>query len=181
MTDFSVTPEQWGDFLCTIFDEWVRNDVGKMFVQIFDSTLANWVGEQPGLCTLNSYCGHAAVMEYNGDVYSCDHFVFPEYKLGNICEKSLSEMMYGVQQQAFGAMKHKGLHSRCRSCRYEFACHGECPRNRFVEADGEPGLNYLCEGYHRFFDHAAPYMDYMKRELAAGRPPANVMRWDGKE
>lgn len=180
LTDFSITPEQWGNFLCEIFDEWVRNDVGEMFVQIFDSTLANWVGEQPGLCTLNSYCGHAAVMEYNGDVYSCDHFVFPEYKLGNICTDSLADMMYGEQQQRFGAIKHKGLHSRCRKCRYEFACHGECPRNRFVTADGEAGLNYLCEGYHRFFDHAAPYMEFMKRELAAGRAPANVMGWDGE-
>ena len=175
LTDFSVTPKQWGNFLCEIFDEGVKNDVGKMFVQIFDSTLANWVGEQPGLCTLNSYCGHAAVMEYNGDVYSCDHFVFPEYRLGNICEKSLAEMMYGVQQQEFAAMKDKNLHSSCRICRYEFACHGECPRNRFVTADGESGMNYLCEGYYRFFQHAAPYMDFMKRELEAGRPPANVM------
>ena len=175
---YSVTAEQWGRFLCAIFDEWVRHDVGRMFVQLFDSTLANWVGEAVGVCTMSKYCGHAAVIEHNGDVYSCDHFVFPEYRLGNLKEKSLSEMMYGRQQSEFGEAKHKTLPRQCRECEYEFACHGECPRNRFLNtADGESGLNYLCKGYHAFFSHAADAMDYMRRQLQQGRPPANVMKW----
>ena len=175
---YSVTAEQWGRFLCAIFDEWVRHDVGRMFVQLFDSTLANWVGEAVGVCTMSKYCGHAAVIEHNGDVYSCDHFVFPEYKLGNLNERSLSEMMYGRQQSEFGEAKHRTLPRQCRECEYEFACHGECPRNRFLTtADGEPGLNYLCKGYHAFFSHAAAAMDYMRRQLQQGRPPANVMKW----
>ena len=177
LADFSVTPEQWGEFLCTLFDEWVRHDVGDYFIQLFDSTLANWVGQQPGVCTLAKTCGHAGVMEYNGDVYSCDHFVFPEYKLGNIRTQTLTEMMYSERQQRFGAMKRDGLPTQCRECEYLFACNGECPKNRFCRtATGEPGLNYLCAGYRRFFAHVAPYMDFMKRELQAQRPPANVMQ-----
>lgn len=175
LTDFSVTPRQWGDFLIGLFDEWVRDDVGKVFVQIFDATLANWVGAMPGVCTLSSMCGHAAAMEWNGDVYACDHFVFPQYKLGNIHEATLIEMMASDRQLEFGARKQAGLPRQCKECRWMFACHGECPRNRFaVSPVGEPGLNYLCEGYRAFFEHAAPYMDFMKAELEAGRPPANV-------
>ena len=177
LAEFSVTPAQWGEFLCTLFDEWVRHDVGEYFIQLFDSTLANWVGQQPGVCTLAETCGHAGVMEYNGDVYACDHFVFPEYKLGNIRTHTLTEMMYSQRQQQFGAMKRDALPTQCRECEFLFACHGECPKNRFCHtATGEPGLNYLCEGYHRFFAHVAPYMDFMKRELLAQRPPANVMQ-----
>lgn len=176
LADFSVTPGQWGDFLCAIFDEWVRCDVGQYFVQLFDATLANWVGATPGVCTMARTCGHAGVMEYNGDVYSCDHFVFPEYKLGNIRTHSLVEMMYGERQQAFGEAKASSLPSQCRNCRFLFACHGECPKNRFCRtADGEPGLNYLCAGYYRFFEHVAPYMDFMANELRNQRPPSNVM------
>ncbi len=177
LADFSVTPEQWGSFLCTIFDEWVRNDVGEYFIQMFDSTLANWVGEKPGVCTMAQTCGHAGVMEFNGDVYSCDHFVFPEYKLGNIYRNSLVEMMYGDRQQEFGQMKRKSLPTQCRECEFLFACNGECPKNRFAKtAAGEPGLNYLCKGYYQFFNHAAPYMEYMKNELLAKRAPANIMQ-----
>ncbi len=176
LTDFSVTSRQWGNFLCTIFDEWVRHDVGNYYIQLFDSTLANWVGEQPGVCTLAKTCGHAGVMEFNGDVYSCDHFVFPQYKLGNIYSKTLVEMMYGERQQKFGLAKRESLPTQCKECPYLFACNGECPKNRFCKTkDGEPGLNYLCQGYYQFFDHAAPYMDFMKRELQAKRAPANVM------
>ncbi|WP_291529549.1 anaerobic sulfatase-maturation protein [Bacteroides sp. UBA939] len=176
LADFSVTPEQWGNFLCTIFDEWVKKDVGTYYIQLFDSTLANWIGEQPGVCTLAKTCGHAGVMEFNGDVYSCDHFVFPEYKLGNIYQKTLVEMMYGEKQQAFGQAKQSSLPRQCRECEWLFACNGECPKNRFVQtASGEPGLNYLCKGYHRFFSHVAPYMDFMKNELMNQRLPANVM------
>lgn len=175
---FSVKPKDWGDFLCTIFNEWVRQDVGKMFVQIFDATLANWMGVVPGVCTLSDWCGHAAVMEHNGDVYCCDHFVFPEFKLGNIHNNSLLEMLYSEKQYQFGAIKTQALPRQCRECRWQFACHGECPRNRFLKtADGEYGLNYLCSGYQMFFGMAAPYMDIMKRELQANRPAANVMKF----
>lgn len=178
LADFSVTPKQWGHFLCSIFDEWVTQDVGSTFIQLFDATLANWVGVQPGLCSMAETCGHAGVMEFNGDVYSCDHFVFPEYKLGNLQRQSLVEMMYSPRQLAFGQAKRDSLPRQCRECEYLFACHGECPKNRFATtADGEAGLNYLCEGYHRFFQHVAPYMDFMKEELKNERPPANVMKW----
>ncbi len=163
---WSVSPTQWGDFLCRLFDEWKREDVGSIFVQLFDAVLANWCGVAPGVCTLGTDCGHAAVMEAGGDVYSCDHFVFPEYRLGNIQSQSLVEMLYGRQQQAFSRKKRYELPSQCRQCDFLFACHGECPKNRFVmTADGEAGLNYLCEGYHRFFCHVAPWMEQMKEEL----------------
>lgn len=176
LADFSVTPELWGNFLCAIFDEWVRNDVGKMFVEIFDCTLANWMGVLPGICAYSKNCGHAGVMEHNGDVYSCDHFVFPEYKLGNIRDHTLIEMLYGDKQHAFSRLKHTSLPRQCKECDMEFACHGECPKNRFEKDKyGEPGLNYLCKGYYQYYSHVAPYMDFMKRELQAQRPPANIM------
>ncbi len=178
LADFSVSPEQWGNFLCTLFDEWVRNDVGQYFIQIFDATLANWVGEQPGVCSMAKTCGHAGVMEFNGDVYSCDHFVFPEFKLGNIYEKTLVEMMYSERQLQFGLDKQRTLPSQCKECEFLFACNGECPKNRFAKtASGEPGLNYLCKGYFQFFKHVAPYMDFMKKELLAERAPANIMEY----
>lgn len=176
MTPESVTPEQWGNFLCALFDEWVKEDVGSYFIQLFDATLANWVGEEPGICSMSANCGHASVMEFNGDVYSCDHFVFPEYKLGNIHTRTLVEMLYGEQQKRFARMKTDGLPTSCRQCEYLFACHGECPKNRFaVTPTGESGLNYLCKGYKQFFRHVTPYMDFMAQELKEGRAPANVM------
>lgn len=178
VTPYSVTAKQWGEFLCAIFDEWVHNDVGEMFVQLFDTTLANWVGAPAGVCTMSKYCGQGAAIEHNGDVYSCDHFVFPEYKLGNIHDNSLISMMYGTKQREFGEAKYRSLPKQCRKCRYEFACHGECPRNRFIStADGQHGLNYLCEGYHAFFTKAHKAMDYMSQQLKQGLPPANVMNW----
>ena len=177
LADASVTPEQWGNFLCTIFDDWVHHDVGKTFVEIFDCTLANWMGVLPGICAYSKECGHAGVMEHNGDVYSCDHFVFPEYKLGNIKDQSLIDMLYGEKQQAFGRLKHTSLPRQCKECDMEFACHGECPKNRFEKDKyGEPGLNYLCQGYYQYYSHVAPYMDFMKRELLAERPPSNIMK-----
>lgn len=178
LLDFSVTPEQWGTFLCEIFDEWVRNDVGDYYIQLFDATLANWVGQVPGVCTMAEECGHAGVMEYNGDVYSCDHFVFPEYRLGNLGERSLYELMNSEKQKEFAKNKKKRLPQQCQECEFLFACHGECPKNRFVKDEyGNPGLNYLCKGYKMFFDHVAPYMDFMKAEFLAERAPANIMAY----
>jgi len=173
---WNVPSGKWGDFLIAIFDEWVKKDVGNYFIQYFDSTLANWVGEQPGVCTLAKTCGQAGVMEFNGDVYSCDHFVFPDYKLGNINTHTLTEMMYSPKQITFGNDKFDKLPKQCKECNYLFACYGECPKNRIVKtSEGEEGLNYLCRGYYKFFDHVAPYMDFMKNELNNKRSPANVM------
>lgn len=176
LTDESVTPDGWGSFLCGVYDEWVRSDVGHVFVQMFDAVLANWVGEQSGICSLSPMCGHAAVMEWNGDVYSCDHFVFPEYRLGNIREHTLTEMMYGAQQRRFAQGKLASLPRQCRECQFLRTCYGECPKNRFAfDAYKEPGLNYLCPGYLQFFRHVKTDMDFMAAELRAGRAPANIM------
>ena len=173
---WNVPSSQWGDFLIAIFDEWVKKDVGTFYIQYFDSTLANWTGKQPGVCTLAQTCGHAGVLEFNGDLYSCDHFVFPKYKLGNIKSQTLTEMMYSERQLKFGTDKYDRLPTQCRECEFLFDCYGECPKNRILRTgSGETGLNYLCEGYHKFFKHVAPYMDFMKNELLQQRPPANVM------
>ncbi|MDD4696588.1 MAG: anaerobic sulfatase-maturation protein [Fermentimonas sp.] len=178
LAPYTVPADKWGDFLCTIFDEWVKEDVGKIFIQIFDSTLANWVGENPSVCTMTKTCGHAGVMEFNGDVYSCDHFVFPEYRLGNIYNETLTSMMYSDEQQTFGNDKFDKLPQQCRECDVLFACYGECPKNRFIkDRYGNTGLNYLCKGYYKFFKHVMPYMDFMKKELLTQRPPANIMKW----
>ena len=175
---WNVPSEKWGDFLIAIFDEWVRRDVGTFYIQYFDSTLANWVGQPPGVCIQAKTCGHAGLIEFNGDVYSCDHFVYPEYKLGNIRTATLAGMMYSDRQTKFGNDKRNALPSQCKECQFLFACNGECPKNRIIKtASGEAGLNYLCKGYYKFFEHVAPYMDFMKGELMAGRAPGNVMGW----
>ncbi len=176
VTEWSVDPEKWGDFLIAIFNQWVRTDVGSYFVQYFDAALSSWMGVAPGTCIFAKTCGHAGVMEFNGDVYSCDHFVFPEYKLGNIYSKTLTEMMYSSKQTSFGNDKYDKLPSQCKKCEFLFACNGECPKNRISSTlAGEPNLNYLCRGYMKFFRHIAPYMDFMKKELMNKRSPANIM------
>lgn len=176
LAPFSVSPAQWGEFLCRLFNRWVVADVGKLYVQIFDSTLANWVGVPPGVCSLAPTCGHAGAMEFNGDVYVCDHFVFPEYKLGNIHSSSMVEMMCGPVARDFGEAKRSTLPRQCRECPWLKLCNGECPKNRIARTpEGEPGLNYLCEGYARFFAHTAPAMQWMAREYQAQRPPAAIM------
>ena len=175
---WSVSPVGFGRFVCDIFDEWVRNDVGSYFVNLFDATLANWCGVTPGLCVYCQTCGACAVIEHNGDVYPCDHFVYPEYLLGNIREKKLREMMESDAAVAFGISKRNSLPRKCRSCKYLFACAGECPKHRFNSTEnGETGLNALCEGYYMFYSRSAPYMERMRDLLAAGAPPALVMPW----
>ena len=176
LTSWSVKAENYGNFLIWIFEEWVKKDVGKTFVQLFDVTLANWVGQNPGLCVFSEYCGGALVIEHNGDVYSCDHYVYPEYKLGNIHSEMLVECLNKQEQYQFGLNKKKNLPFVCQNCQFLFACRGECPKHRFmVSQDGTRNLNYLCAAYYRFFKHVQPYMDFMANELGHNRPPANVM------
>ena len=178
ITDWSVNGKDFGKFLVTLFDEWVRKDVGRYFVQIFDATLANTVGEMPGICVFAETCGDALVMEHNGDLFSCDHFVYPEYYLGNILEVPMIELAKSQRQFDFGINKRNKLPRYCIKCEVRYACHGECPKHRFITTpDGQPGLNYLCEGYKMFFHHAEPYMGYMAQELKNKRAPANVMTW----
>ena len=178
VTPWSVGASDYGRFLIVIFDEWVRNDVAKHYVQIFDATLANYVGENPGLCVFNDTCGDALVMEHNGDLFSCDHFVYPEYYLGNITETPLIDLVKSQKQFDFGVDKRNKLPRFCIQCDVRYACHGECPKHRFLlTPDGRPGLNYLCEGYKMFFSHVEPYIKFMAEELRNKRPPANVMKW----
>ena len=173
---WSVEPEAYGSFLCAIFDEWVKRDVGQVFVQIFDVSLEMWMNMEPSLCVFRRTCGAALAMEHSGDVYSCDHFVYPENKLGNIMEAGLSTLADSQQQKKFGADKNDTLPKYCRECEVRFACNGECPKHRFLTTpDGEPGLNYLCAGYKKFFNHIDPYMRFMADELSHQRAPANIM------
>lgn len=176
VTDWSVEPRQYGEFLCTIFDEWVKRDVGRTFVQIFDVTLGNTVGQGGGLCVFSEKCGTAMAMEHNGDVFSCDHYVYPQYKLGNVLNRSLGEMVNSDTQRQFGEDKSSTLPRYCRECDVRPLCHGECPKHRFIRTpDGEPGLNYLCRAYKRFFTHSAPVMQQMGHLLDQGRAPAEIM------
>ncbi len=176
VTGRSLTAEQYGRFLIAIFDEWVRHDVGRVFVQIFDVALAAWVGERPGLCIFEETCGLALAMEHNGDVFSCDHFVEPKYKLGNLQEIELLEMVTSPAQQQFGLAKRDSLPRYCRECEVRFVCNGGCPKDRFIETpDGESGLNYLCGGFRAFFNYIDQPMRFMANELRHRRPPANIM------
>jgi uncharacterized protein len=180
ITEWSVIPKDYGNFLITVFDEWVRNDVARYYVQLFDATLANWVGENPGICVFSRTCGKAVAIEHNGDVYACDHYVYPEYFLGNIANNSFRALLNQPSQIKFGQDKYNALPAMCKKCPYEKACHGECPKHRFLETpEGEYGLNYLCEAYTMFFRHVSPYMDFMAAELKQQRPPSNVMKWKG--
>jgi uncharacterized protein len=176
VTERSVVAEQWGNFLVTIFDEWVRRDVGRVFVQMFDAALASWVGEPPGLCIFSETCGNALALEHNGDLYSCDHFVEPKYLLGNIKKLPMADLVGSAKQRAFGLAKRDTLPRYCRECEVLFACHGECPKNRFIQTpDGEPGLNYLCAGYKAFFAHVDRPMKIMAELLRRDHAPAEIM------
>jgi uncharacterized protein len=176
VTDRSVDPVAWGRFLIDIFDEWVTRDVGTVFVQMFDAALASWVGAPPAVCIFGETCGDALALEHNGDLYSCDHFVEPAYLLGNIHDTHMVELVAKPEQRAFGTAKRDTLPRYCRECSVRFACHGECPKNRFATTpDGEAGLNYLCAGYLDFFTHIDGLMTVMADLLRSGRYADEVM------
>lgn len=176
VTERSVGAEQFGRFLCAIFDEWIKRDVGEVFVQTFDVALGSWVG-QHNLCIFSPTCGGALALEHNGDVYSCDHYVEPDYLLGNIKETPMLELVASDKQRQFGQHKYDSLPRYCRECEVLFACYGECPRNRFIMTpDGEPGLNYLCAGYKQFFTHIDAPMKTMATLLKQGRYADEIMR-----
>jgi uncharacterized protein len=176
VTDWSVRSEDYGTFLTTIFDEWVRKDVGSTFVQIFDVSLGSWAGMGASLCVFGETCGTALAMEHNGDVYSCDHYVYPDYRLGNIRDTALIDLVASPEQVKFGQDKRDTLPRYCRECDVRFACNGECPKHRFIRTPtGEWGLNYLCAGYKKYFKHIDPYMRAMANLLHAGRSPREIM------
>ena len=173
---WSVSAAGFGEFLCEIFDYWVRHDVGKVFVGQFDAALSSWCGVPPGICVFNRTCGGNSVIEHNGDVYSCDHFVYPRYRLGNIATDDLRTMMNSDAQIRFGMDKRDSLPKKCLDCRYLFACNGECPKHRFgLTPAGEPGLNTLCEAYLRFYSHTEQYFACMRDLLLSGSAPADIM------
>lgn len=170
--EWSVSAKGYGRFLKDVFDEWVVQDVGEYYVQMFDATLAGWCGVQPGVCSFCESCGDGLVVEFNGDVYSCDHFVYPEYRLGNIKTDELRTMATSRAQFSFGVNKRNTLPMGCERCEWLHLCHGECPKHRF-----DDGANSLCEGFRSFFKYTKPYMEYMKKCLADGMPPSKVMQF----
>ena len=175
---WSVSDIGFGKFLCDIFDYWVRTDVGQYFVNEFDATLANYCGAQPGTCVFASTCGGNAVIEHNGDLYPCDHFVYTDRLLGNITEHSIRELMETREMMTFGIDKRTSLPKQCRKCEHLFVCNGECPKHRFnVTEKGETGLNALCAGYKMFYAHVAPYMERMRDLLSQKQAPAGVIPW----
>jgi uncharacterized protein len=182
VTERTVKAEQYGNFLNKIFDEWVRRDVAKVYVQIFDVALGSWYGAPPSLCIFSPTCGNALAIEHNGDLYSCDHFVEPDYLLGNIQETNMIELVASDQQRKFGQDKLDSLPQYCLDCEVRFACHGGCPKNRFIDTpDGEPGLNYLCAGYKSFFNHINRPMRIMTDLLRRNRAPAEIMQFLSQE
>jgi uncharacterized protein len=177
VTPWSVEPLAYGNFLCAIFDQWVRKDVGRVFVQIFDVQLGIWMGRPSTLCVFGETCGNAMALEHNGDLYACDHYVYPVYKLGNVATDRLTDLVASPAQRKFGSDKRDTLPRYCRECDVRFACNGECPKHRFLTTpNGEPGLNYLCAGYKKFFHHVDPAMRAMADLVRNGRPAAEVMK-----
>ncbi len=172
----NVSATDWGNFLCRIFDIWVKNDVGTYFVNYFDNTLAAYAGQHPSLCSMAPYCGCSLAVEHNGDVYTCDHFVFEDYKLGNIFEKNIAEMAKSDQQLFFEQRKQDTLSRQCRNCPFIKACGGDCPKNRFVKNEDGESVSCLCEGFRMFFNHTRKHFEFMANELRHQRPPANVMK-----
>ncbi|MGD0139729.1 MAG: isochorismatase family protein [Tepidisphaeraceae bacterium] len=176
VTPWSVLPEQFGNFICEIFNRWVRRDVGKIFVQLFDVQLGIECGLGSTLCVFAETCGRAMALEHNGDLYSCDHFVYPEFKLGNIMDQTIDEMVHSPAQKQFGDDKRDALPQYCQRCEVKKYCNGECPKHRFLTTpDGEPGLNYLCAGYKKIFTHMRPHLRIMADLLRQGRPAADIM------
>lgn len=176
-TDRSVKAEQYGNFMIAIFEEWVRKDVGKMYVQSFDVALASWLGIH-ALCIFSPTCGNAVALEHNGDLYSCDHFVDPDFLLGNIQTEHMSDLVNSTKQRKFGQDKQDTLPQYCQECEVKFACYGGCPKDRFITTpNGEPGLNYLCQGYKMFFQHIHKPMQRMATLLRNHRAPAEIMQW----
>lgn len=181
VTDRSVTGEQYGRFLIDVFDEWVTNDVGSVFVQLFDVALGVWLGHPSALCVFAETCGGALALEHNGDLYSCDHFVEPLHRLGNVSETPLAQMVNSAQQKKFGQDKLDTLPKYCRECEVRFICNGGCPKDRIATTpDGEPGLNYLCDGFKAFFTHIDQPMKTMARLILSQRPPSEIMEVLGR-
>ena len=173
---WSVSAKGFGEFMCDVFDIWVKNDVGRRYVQLFDATLALMVGVQPSVCSLCETCGSGLTVEHNGDVYCCDHFVYPEYKIGNIHTDRLADLAYCDRQFEFGVAKRALLPRECRHCKFYNLCHGECPKHRFIcDNTGEYGKNYLCDGYRMFYEHTEGAMTQMKDLILAGKPAADIM------
>lgn len=182
LAPWTVPSWQFGEFLNQIFDIWIQRDVEHVSVQMFDVALAAWTGQPPVLCVHSETCGHAFALESNGDLYNCDHFVYPEHLLGNIHQHSIEEMNNSEQANAFGLAKRETLTPDCRRCDYRFACHGGCPKHRFaVSPTGHPGHNYLCAGYKHFFQHVTRYMNVWRELMANGYPPAAIMQWVAQE
>lgn len=176
VTEWTVDPDDYGTFLCTIFDEWLKNDVGKVFVQIFDVALGQWMGMGSSLCVFSETCGSALALEHDGNIYSCDHYVYPEFKLGSIDDAPLIDLVNSDRQKKFGRDKKDSLPDYCRECEVLFACNGECPKNRFIHTpDSQPGLNYLCVGFRKFFNHIDPWMKRMADEVRLGRTAADAV------
>lgn len=178
LSPWSTDPIAFGQYMCDIFDEWRISDIGEYYVQLFDVTLANWHGEQPSLCAYSKSCGDGLAVEHNGDVYSCDHFVYPEYKLGNIMESSMGEMYRSPRQFNFGVSKRNGLPDSCLNCEYYRLCNGGCPKHRFRSSEEELMKNYLCDGYKLFFEHTAPYMQRMSELITLRQAPSQIMYED---
>jgi uncharacterized protein len=178
VTSESVLPEQYGDFLIAIFDEWIKFDVGKIYIQIFDAALASWVDYPPSVCIFAPTCGTAMIIEHNGDIYSCDHFVDSEHLLGNIMTNPLEKLASSSQQLQFGMNKKDKIPLECNQCNFKFACNGACPKHRFLENKTSKGLNYLCQGYKKFFNHINWHMQIMASLFNQGRAPAEIMQID---
>ena len=176
LAPFSVDANQFGQFLCDVFDIWVRRDVGDVFVQAFDATLASWCGQPSGICVHSAECGHAFALEANGDLFQCDHFVYPEYKLGNIHQQTIRQLNNSKEAIAFGQNKRASLNASCQQCTYRFACHGGCPKHRFSTSEqGHPHHNYLCGGYQQYYRYTEPFMKIMRDLLKMQKAPSDIM------
>ena len=171
VTAWSIDPDDWGYFLCKIWDDWYRRDLGKVFVNLFETAVAQWMGKESQLCIYHEFCGKGVALEHDGSLYSCDHYVYPEYKLGNILQTSSSRLVFSEEQKQFGFAKFNTLPQLCRECKYLFACNGECPKNRLIRTpEGEPGLNYLCSGLLKFWNHIDQDVQDICRRIARGEP-----------